>query len=581
MTANVLHSPKPLSHPPHPTLANASRQLSPQHPSPAISSPPPSCFINTPTHDIRLVPQRSHGYKLPMNHNSQGTTRRWLSITLAAISVSAAATIWITSTFTRASRSSTPTPADDTLRPALDAAYQALAKLDPSLPHDAIYLELARTHLRANQLAAAEIAARSLLDPFDAADIFSEIAAAYRKAGNTNRATYLFSTARGYASKVTSGLPKDQGRAYMIAVIRAADVGALDDARQIIPEMRPNSIHHVGAVRALAAALAKTGNLSGASSLISQLESDDSIAQTHVAIALAQAAANNHPGARQSILNARQSLSQPRPTPFAAVSRRDIAAAQAKIGDLQGALDTAREIPDPFYKGHALAQIAAAQISTADLTAAQKTITEITDAYGKSLALASLAAAQARAGNTSLARETIQIAKSSAASIKSDVFSEQVLDAIVSAQIAAADLSTASTTAANMPTGLLKQPAFARVVTAFATKGDLAAAKSLADTTSPLLARIQLYAHIAVIQAKANDLPGAHATLAQALKIALNDPLPTGGYYQAIGQAYGQLGNTQNLNRFLQSIPENEPALKCWASIGAANGLLSARQPDK
>lgn len=216
----------------------------------------------------------------------------------------------------------------------------------------------------------------------------------------------------------------------------------------------------------------------------------------------------------------------------------DIGAMQARAGDVVGALQTARSIPDMTGRSDALARIAAVQAETGDLAGARETARRIEApygdleamvaiarrmaadgddaaaaalarrleaAYGDSTALAAVAVEQARRDGSAAGLETAR----SIATLQGRAFAY--------AGIAEALARGGRTDAALETLALLSDPAdrvdaLGTVTGILATRGEVRRALGAVERLAGRRDRDELVVAIALAQARAGDAAGAVAT---------------------------------------------------------------------
>ena len=228
-----------------------------------------------------------------------------------------------------------------------------------------------------------------------------------------------------------------------------------------------------------------------------------------------------------------------------------IAAAQAEVGDIAGALQTAGKI-DYASAGkidyaaslaRALSAIAAAQAEAGDIAGALQTAGKIGDAHHRAEALSSIAAAQAEAGDKAGARATAAEALQIAEKITAGFLGTMALIDIAAMQAEAGDIAGALQTAGKIGDAHYRAEALSSIAAAQAEAGDKTGARATLAEALQTAGKIDYavflagaLSAIAATQAEAGDKAGARATLSEALQTA------------------GKIGNAFNRARALSAI---------------------------
>ena len=187
--------------------------------------------------------------------------------------------------------------------------------------------------------------------------------------------------------------------------------------------------------------------ISGASSLFSHRNySLSDIAET-------QAKAGDTDGALQTAR-----LIDDAPDRARALSR--IAETQAKAGDTDGALQTARLIDDVLDRARALSRIAETQAKAGDADGALQTAKLIEWAYYRAEALSEISKVQAKAGDGAAAETTLALAIQTAGQVRNDEIRGSSLSNIADAQAKAGNIDGALQTAKQIDNATLPRRSF-------------------------------------------------------------------------------------------------------------------------
>ena len=195
-----------------------------------------------------------------------------------------------------------------------------------------------------------------------------------------------------------------------------------------------------------------------------------------------------------------------------------IAQAQARAGDIKGALQTVASLPSENSRAVALITIAEAQAKGGDRAGAAETFrlalqaaATIQDAPNKFYAFGEIAQAQAKSGDRAGAAETFRLALQAATTIQDEVTKSGILYSIAVAQARAGDGKGALQTAGTIPNKGLQALALPIIPQSQAQAGDMKGAlETLAAMPTEYKPGILL--GIAYAQAKAGDVQGALQT---------------------------------------------------------------------
>ena len=193
---------------------------------------------------------------------------------------------------------------------------------------------------------------------------------------------------------------------------------------------------------------------------------------------------------------------------------QDIASAQAKAGDTDGAFATARSIDDADDRVRALRNIASAQAEAGDMDGAFATARSIDGADDRAWTLRNIGLAQLKAGDIDGAFSTVR-------NIESVAERDILLNNIASAQAESGDIAAALSTAQKINEEYDRDKVFRDIAIAQTKSGRIAAALSTAQNMKiGTIGRIQTLNSVAVAQEKWGDKFGAKDTFAAALSDA-------------------------------------------------------------
>ena len=207
-----------------------------------------------------------------------------------------------------------------------------------------------------------------------------------------------------------------------------------------------------------------------------------------------------------------------------------IAETQAKAGDPDGALQTARLINDVFGRARALSRIAETQAKAGDADGALQTAKLIEWAYYRADTLSEISKVQAKAGDGAAAKTTLALAIQSAGQVRAEGNRGTSLSNIADAQAKAGNVDGALQTAKQIDNVTLRAGALTRIAATQAEIGNMVAATTTlalamrvatqigdVETDAQGLYRGAIYrdgtfVHIAATQAQAGDADGALQT---------------------------------------------------------------------
>ena len=278
--------------------------------------------------------------------------------------------------------------------------------------------------------------------------------------------------------------------------------------------------------------------------------SDNERASVLSEIAVAQAKAGDRRGAARSITEALSivpSIIDKGEDPGEAL--REIAEAQLKMGDIGGALDTARSIAEVGSRLTTFHKIAEAQAKAGDRRGAARSITEALSTEARAKA-SEVAKARAKASEVAAARSlaagdeigaSVHRHDAEIQTIMADIddshraITSQIGDAISSIalssivalqarlQAESGDIAGARSTVRSIASESSRAEAFRKIALAQAESGDIAGARSTARSMAIDWWRAGAFSDIAVAQAKAGDRRGAARSIAEALSTVRAD----------------------------------------------------------
>lgn len=261
-------------------------------------------------------------------------------------------------------------------------------------------------------------------------------------------------------------------------------------------------------------------------------------------------------------------------------SKRDaqegIATAQARAGDIQGALETATGSPeetgpwDSDHKGNAnaLNAIAKIQAETGDIAGAQETAASINE-DDRHRAQSEIIRAQIKAGDFTSALET-------AGSVQNLFSQESALCSVATAQAMAGDIDGALETTSRIEPGVLKNWTMADVAGARAKFGDVAGAEEIAGSIADPDFNTMAWRKIAEGQARAGDIDGA-LTTAKSIKDTDSREIALREIVEA-QSSVGEIAGAQETAAGIRDAKEQGIALSYIAEAQVKSGDLAAAQ---
>ena len=252
------------------------------------------------------------------------------------------------------------------------------------------------------------------------------------------------------------------------------------------------------------------------------------------AIAKAQAKAGSEAAATAALVDAIQAVDELQQ--YKAVAWSDIASVQAAIGDIAGALQTAKRIDRSYERNWALVAIAEAQAKTGNVVQSLETVGQIHDAsHVRVVALKYIANVQASAGDVIGALRTVE-----------KIYPSSKRDQILS------DMVKGPAEAENIP-GV------------FLIVGKIDAA----------LWRNAALRNVARLQVEAGNVVGA----VQTLKLNTEGSSPTKDDLALLAAAQGSAGDFSAAIKTINQI--DDPVQRGWAAWSAIIGLQTLAQAEK
>ena len=291
-------------------------------------------------------------------------------------------------------------------------------------------------------------------------------------------------------------------------------------------------IHHARVMCDIASAQAKAGDINGAFVTTQEINDATFCAKALCGIALAQTQAQ----ARDTCARALSFVQSIDDIIFRNSVLHDIALAQAKSGDINGAFATVRKMNHEEYAAGALCGIAGELVEAGDVQSARDTCAHawsfarsIDDDFFRVGALCNIAEVQTKAGDVRLALVTCAAALSSARNIGSTTLRIYALGVIALSRAEAGDAQSARDTfaaalsfARSMSDNVFRANVLSHIAEMQAEAGNINDALSIAQEINHATNHILALRKIALEQTKAGDKQAAQGTFAFALSIARN-----------------------------------------------------------
>jgi tetratricopeptide (TPR) repeat protein len=303
---------------------------------------------------------------------------------------------------------------------------------------------------------------------------------------------------------------------------------------------------------------------------------------------------------------------------------RYVSEAQAKIGALDSAAETAAMIRQPIYRGEAFQRIATAYAERPDFASAQRIASGISEPSAQARAWATIAVRQLRAGDRPAAEETLSRATKTTAQIPFDPAepndhkaammaeiagvqaefgniagarqtAQEITEApwqdlawgnIATAQSNRGDIQAALRAADSIQVSYYRGQAVSAIVAALGQSGDLAAARKLADSIPSDYWRLNAFVVLAKSQIRAGQREAAtrlmETVLREADSIKDDKKLPVRGLKRALlyqlAQVQSQAGDWTAASQWIAR--QSSSDIRTLAYVGLAEGL-AAPQQDK
>ncbi len=315
-------------------------------------------------------------------------------------------------------------------------------------------------------------------------------------------------------------------------------IRAAEDAAKQFGEDRDDNLRQVAVL------WAESGDFEMAIQTADSIQHAHLKSQARVAIAQAQAKVGDIAGALKT-------------ADGIPMAQEAIAIAQAKAGDIAGAQKTVDSISDAL-KHVAQSDIVKAQVTAGDIAGAKKTADNIQNAFTKSVMQSSIATAQAEAGDIAGARKT-------AASIDAGPLKDWAEAEIAGAQAKAGDMAGARKTVDNIQDDVFKNSAQVSIIGGQAKAGNIARAKKSADSIQDPYYKIRAQSSIAEAQAEAGDFAGAKKTADR-----IQDDVFKNSAQAYIAGAQARAGDIAGAKKTANNIQNTEFKSRAQSSIAKA-----------
>ncbi len=318
---------------------------------------------------------------------------------------------------------------------------------------------------------------------------------------------------------------------------------------------------------------------------VRRIESTPDRAKALSKIAHLQAKIGNGAAARTTFAFAKRTAKQISDT-SSLFSRRnyslsDIAETQAKTGDTDGALQTARLIEDAPDRARALSGIAETQAKTGDTDGALQTARLIEDAPDRARALSGIAETQAKAGDPGGALQTAKL-------IEWAYYRAEALSEIGKVQAKAGDGAAAETTlalaiqsAGEVRKRRTRGRSLSNIADAQTTAGNIDGALQTAKLIDDATYRAEALARIAATQAEIGNNVATTTTLALAMRAATQisdgETIVRDGTFANIAATQAQAGDT---DAALQTTKLIERYFRAFALSKITDALTKAENTD-
>ena len=367
-----------------------------------------------------------------------------------------------------------------------DGALQTARLIDDASDRAGALSKIAEAQAKAGDPDGALQTARLIDDAFDRDRALSKIAETQVKAGDPDGALQIAKLIKWayYRAKALSEIGKVQATAGDGPAAETTLALAIQTAGQI-----RSTTNRGTSLSNIADAQAKAGNIDEALQTAKQITNATLRAEALTKIAATQAEIGNNVAATTMLAFAMQAATQIGDSetgtqePYRGAIYRDaaftnIAAIQARAGDTDGALQTAKLIEWAAFRGSALSNIADAQAKARNIDEAFQTAKQIANATSRAEALSKIAATQAKTGNRAAARTTFALAIRTAKQI-SDRLGARLCD-IVATQAQAGDTDGALQIARQIDDATSRACALSKIAKVLAKAGEI---RKAIDTT--------------------------------------------------------------------------------------------------
>ncbi len=271
----------------------------------------------------------------------------------------------------------------------------------------------------------------------------------------------------------------------------------LDRAQDLALSAPPDGARD-GALRTVAAAQARSGDIAGALASAEAIDSGQLRNSSVIHTAATQARTGDAAGALSTIGAIEEG-------PDLAFALFEVSAALAQAGDDEAAMQVAKELTEPIERASAISLIAQAQTGAGDFAAARATAAAIDVADARAQALVFIAQSEANAGDYAAAEAALE-------GLDDPFARDQVLATLASSLAFGGEADAALATVRRIGDASLRDRALHLLALARAQAEDFAAALALVGDIEGALQRASSLSRIAGLQAGAGDLDGALGT---------------------------------------------------------------------
>jgi hypothetical protein len=389
-----------------------------------------------------------------------------------------------------------------------EAAKASAAKL-PVAAQGWLLSDIAITQAGTGDVAEAKVTASRINDAYATFQAYYRIALLQQSKRDLRGARESIVAAKSAAATIANDHQRWQCYVIVAAVqTYAGDVaGATATATEISDRFAA-----ARAFSEIAQEQAQKGDTAGAVATASRLKDVDGWCKVsaYEKIAKAQAKAGDAVGARKSLEIAKTATELARNESDKASHLQSVAATQAEIGDIAGAMATIGQISDKFIQSHSYTGLAKLQAKAGDKAGARQTFAiakasaaQIAEKHLIGDACRAVAWGQASVGDIDAARDT-------AAKISDKGARNLAYYQIVDTQLKAGDIVGVKATAALSGE---KGSIWLKIISAQAESGDIPAAIDTAKQVTEAADKESALCSIAIAQAKAANIGDAKATL--------------------------------------------------------------------